>query len=75
MACCLLISVFKKALKWYAMQHGFDFKYKHNDKVRVIAVCKEQGEGCDWRIHASMNAKKESIQIKTIKLDHQCNRE
>ncbi|XP_062170398.1 uncharacterized protein LOC133876128 [Alnus glutinosa] len=48
--------VFKKALKW----------------VRVSAVCKEQGEGCELRIHASLDAKKESIQIKTFRLDHQC---
>jgi hypothetical protein len=33
--------VFKKALKWYAVQHEFAFKYKHNDRVRVNAVCKE----------------------------------
>jgi hypothetical protein len=56
-------SVFKKALKWYTMQQGFDFKYEHNDRVRVSVACKEQG--CDWRIHASSDEKKESIQIKT----------
>jgi hypothetical protein len=62
--------VFKKALKWYAMQHEFDCKYKHNDRVKVSAVCKEQG--CDWRIHASFDAKKESIMRKIFKPDHQC---
>jgi len=49
-----------------------DFKYKHNDRVRVSVVCKEQGQGCDWRIHASLDAKKESIHIKTFIPDHQC---
>ncbi len=48
--------VFKKALKWYTVQHEFDFKYKHNDRVRASAVCNKQD--CDWRIQASFNAKK-----------------
>jgi hypothetical protein len=53
--------------------HGFDFKYKYNDRVRVrvSAFCKDEGEGCKWRIHASLDAKKESIQIKTFRPDHQ----
>jgi hypothetical protein len=62
--------VFKKALKRYAVQHGFDFKYKHNDCVRVSAVCKEKY--CIWRIHESLDAKKKSTQIETFVLDHQC---
>jgi hypothetical protein len=32
--------VFKKALKWYVVQYELDFKYKHNDRVRVAIVCK-----------------------------------
>jgi hypothetical protein len=64
--------IFKKALKWYAVQNRFDFKYKHNDRVGVSTVCKEKGEGCEWRIHASLDAKKESIQIKIFRPDHQC---
>jgi hypothetical protein len=49
-------SIFKKALKWYDVQNVFDFKYKHNDSMRVTAVCKEQD--CTWRIHASLDANK-----------------
>jgi hypothetical protein len=60
----------KIALKWYVVQNGFDFKYKHNDSVRVIAVCKEQD--CTWRVHASLDTKKEAIHIKTFVPDHQC---
>jgi hypothetical protein len=52
------------------MQYGFDFKYKHNDRVKVTTVCKEQD--CTWRIHASLAAKKEAVQIKTFVPDHQC---
>jgi hypothetical protein len=54
-------SVFKKELKLYVVQHVFDFKFKHNDRGRVTAVCKEQDY--TWRIHASLDAKKEAIQI------------
>lgn len=63
-------SVFKRALKWYAVQNSFDFKYKHNDRIRVTAVCKD--EACSWRIHAAVDAKRESIQIKTFIPAHQC---
>jgi len=38
----------------------------------VTVVCKEQGVDCDWRVHASLDAKKESIQIKTFIPYHQC---
>jgi hypothetical protein len=62
--------VFKRALKWHAMQNQFDFIFKHNDNVRVSAVCKEVG--CQWRILASLEAKKESIQIKTFKPELEC---
>lgn len=37
-------------------KNGFDFKYKHNDSMRVTVVYKEQD--CTWRIHASLDAKK-----------------
>jgi len=62
--------VFKRALKRYAVQNQFDFKLKQSDKVRVSAVCKEVG--CQWRILASLEAKKESIQIKTFKPELEC---
>jgi methionyl-tRNA formyltransferase len=52
------------------VQIGFDFKYKHNNRMRVSVVYKKQE--CDWRIHASLDAKKESIQIKAFKPSHQC---
>jgi len=46
---------FRKALKLYAIQNRFDFVYKHNDRVRVTVVCKEN---CGWRIHASLTSDK-----------------
>ena len=32
---------FKKALKTFAMQNGFDYYYKHNDMGMVSVVCRE----------------------------------
>ena len=60
------IYVFKRALKTYVVQMGFDYDYKHNDMSRISAVCKE--EHCAWRIHASIDATKTCIQIKTYYL-------
>jgi len=60
---------FRRALKLYAIQNRFDFVYKHNDRVRVTAVCKEN---CGWRIHASLTSNKGSFQIKTFHSTHEC---
>jgi hypothetical protein len=41
---------FKKALQVFAVQNSFDYKYQHNEKMQVFAVCKKN---CPWRIQAS----------------------
>jgi len=41
---------FKKALQVFAVQNSFDYKYQHNEKMRVSAVCKKN---CPWSIHAT----------------------
>jgi hypothetical protein len=38
-------SMFKAAIKTYSIQNGFDFVFKHNDKIRVTAECKLK---CGW---------------------------
>jgi hypothetical protein len=45
-------TMFKVALKNYAIQNGFDFVYQHYDKIRVTTVCKLK---CGWRIHVSQS--------------------
>jgi hypothetical protein len=61
---------FKRVLKTFVVQNEFDYHYKHNDKGRVNADCRE--EHCLWRIHASINATSACIQIKTLYLNHIC---
>lgn len=47
---------FRKALAMYSVQVGFKYKLLRNDRTRVTAECKLNSEnGCQWRIHASMN--------------------
>ncbi|XP_059446652.1 uncharacterized protein LOC132178221 [Corylus avellana] len=35
---------FKRALKIYVVQNGFNYFYKHNDKGRVSAICKDSND-------------------------------
>jgi hypothetical protein len=61
---------FKRPLKTYVVQNDFDYFYKHNDKGRVSAICREKH--CSWRIHASIDAKRTSMQIKIFYPMHVC---
>jgi hypothetical protein len=64
---------FKRALKTFAVQNGFDYYYRHNDLGRVSAICRghEQND-CKWRIHASIDATRACFQIKTLYPTHTC---
>jgi hypothetical protein len=62
-------TMFKAAIKNYAIQNGFDFVYQHNDKIRVTAVCKLK---CGWRIHLSQSNKRDAFEIKTFIPTHNC---
>jgi hypothetical protein len=64
---------FKRALKTFAVQNGFDYYYRHNDLGRVSAICREhERNDCKWRIHASIDATRAYFQIKTLYLTHTC---
>jgi hypothetical protein len=60
---CLKLGLFfnnntdlKDTLTLYAIQHGFDYNYLHNEKKRVSAYCKRD---CGWRICcANFNTRK-----------------
>jgi hypothetical protein len=59
---------FKRALKTYVVQNGFDYYYKHNDMSRVSVACREKH--CAWMIHASIDATRTCMQIKTLYSTH-----
>jgi hypothetical protein len=65
--------LFKRALKTFVVQNEFDYYYRHNDMGRVSTVCREHSEkNCKWRIHASIDATRTCLQIKTLYLTHTC---
>jgi hypothetical protein len=64
---------FKRALKTFAVQNGFDYYYRHNDLGKVSVVCREHKErDCKWRIHVSIDATRTCLQIKTLYSTHTC---
>jgi hypothetical protein len=64
---------FKRALKTFAVQNEFDYYYRYNDMGRVSAVCREQKEkNWKWRIHASIDATRTCLQIKTLYPTYTC---
>lgn len=55
--------VFRRALKEFAIQKGFDYKLKNNDKFGITAFCKKDW---GWKIHSSMSNEKDLWQIKSF---------
>ncbi|XP_038721992.1 uncharacterized protein LOC120014142 [Tripterygium wilfordii] len=61
--------LFRKALKEFSIQHGFDYIFMKNDKWRVTAICARH---YGWRIHASPTQDKATFQIKSFNAVHNC---
>ncbi|MQL92052.1 hypothetical protein Taro_024672, partial [Colocasia esculenta] len=61
---------FQTKLTNYAIYRGFYWFYIKNDHSRVTARCK--GEGCPWRVHASMLGDGPDFAIKTMNNVHTC---
>ncbi|XP_058181210.1 uncharacterized protein LOC131299644 [Rhododendron vialii] len=64
------VVVFRKALKEWQVQQGYDYKFVKNESSRVTVVCKE--EGCGFRVHASAMQGERTYQIKTMTPHHDC---
>jgi hypothetical protein len=60
---------FKETLQVFTVQNSLDYKYQHNEKTRVSAICKKK---YGWRIHASWSNCKKYFQIKTFEHVHNC---
>ena len=52
---------FRKAIRHYVVQRGFEFRDLKTDKTRFIAKCAHQG--CPWRIHASIVWDKKTVEV------------
>lgn len=65
-------SMYRKALRQYAVRKGIQLKFEKNEKRRITAICKRK---CGWRIHASLMRKSTAFQIKSFKGEpHKCPR-
>lgn len=56
------IVTFRKAIRHYAIQRGFELSDVRTDKTRFIAKCAHKG--CPWRIHASRIHDLRTIQVR-----------
>ncbi|XP_012849887.1 PREDICTED: uncharacterized protein LOC105969659 [Erythranthe guttata] len=64
--------IFRKSLRQFSIVRGFELKFEKNERKGVTASCKNK---CGWRIHASLQGKSTTFQVKTIKGEpHRCPR-
>ena len=64
---------FRKVLRKYAIEVGFDFKFCKNESKRIIAECKHKDRtGCMWRIKASVEKKNNFFYIRSLNNVHTC---
>ncbi|KAH7848811.1 hypothetical protein Vadar_008331 [Vaccinium darrowii] len=66
------VTVFRKALREWQVQGGYDIKFVKNESTRVTAICKEKK--CGFRIHASNMQCEKTFQLKSIIPNHDCHR-
>ncbi|KAH7856141.1 hypothetical protein Vadar_033196 [Vaccinium darrowii] len=64
-------SLFRDAVKEYAIKHGKQIKFLKSDREKVRAVCKK---GCPWEIYASYVPADALYRIKTYISQHTCTR-
>ncbi|KAF7135905.1 hypothetical protein RHSIM_Rhsim08G0208800 [Rhododendron simsii] len=65
----LSATVFKDAIKQYAIKNQKNVKIVKNDKKRVKVKCEA---GCPWVIYATKVLGEESYQVRTFKKKHKC---
>ncbi|KAH7866332.1 hypothetical protein Vadar_019027 [Vaccinium darrowii] len=62
---------FRTALKKYAIEVGFEFKYVKNDGARITTECANK-EICQWRVHASVESTNGYFYIRKLCNEHNC---
>ncbi|XP_028060812.1 uncharacterized protein LOC114264399 [Camellia sinensis] len=64
---------FRKVLNKYAIECGFQFKFRKNDSVRITAVCMfNESRGCLWSVHARMMNVNGFFYLKKWNSEHTC---
>ncbi|CAA0827159.1 Unknown protein, partial [Striga hermonthica] len=61
---------FRKSVKNYVIANSRSFKYKKNDKQKVIVCCSDAD--CEWRIYASLYKGDQLFAIRKCNLVHTC---
>lgn len=61
--------VFRKALREWQVQGGYDLEFVKNESSRVAVQCKEK---CGFRVHASWMQQERTFQLKSIHPKHYC---
>ncbi|KAH7853549.1 hypothetical protein Vadar_003839 [Vaccinium darrowii] len=62
-------SLFRDAVKEYAIKHGKSIKFLKSDREKVRAVCKK---GCPWECYASYVPIDQLSRVKTYTPHHKC---
>ncbi|XP_028081740.1 uncharacterized protein LOC114283107 [Camellia sinensis] len=62
---------FKNFVSEYAVKGGYDVKFTKSETWKVQVNC---SDGCEWKLYASKMTEENTLQIKTYKLTHTCNR-
>ncbi|KAL3734807.1 hypothetical protein ACJRO7_024047 [Eucalyptus globulus] len=62
---------FRKAIRNHAIKNGRKMRFVKNTPNKLSAVCYD---GCDWLIYVSKVQREHTLQVKTFKPIHTCNR-
>ncbi|XP_028092974.1 uncharacterized protein LOC114293142 [Camellia sinensis] len=62
---------FRDTMRKYTVKRGYDVKFIESETWKVQINC---SDGCEWRFYGSKMSKENTLQIKTYKPTHTCNR-
>jgi len=64
------VDEFRRSLRDFVIQEGFEIKRIKNEKARVTAIC--VADGCCWCVHASPTPDGKTYNTKTYNPTHSC---
>ncbi|KAK9284049.1 hypothetical protein L1049_012309 [Liquidambar formosana] len=67
------VGQFRRALKMYSMEVGFEYDFVKNTKERVIATCRRRAtNNCMWRVNATLQKINGYFYIRSLNNIHTC---
>jgi hypothetical protein len=61
-------------VRTYNLLKGKDVKFTKNDGDKVIAICRNNNEGCPWKVYGSLVRGELTLMIKPLNPTHKCTR-